>query len=179
MEIEYEIRILNVDVDKTINLLENMGAKKIGSYFQKRYVYDIVPGEQDRFVRIRDNGEKVTITYKDKRVRTISGTKELEIEVNDFMKAKELLNNLGFTDGPYQENKRTIYKLDDAEFDFDTYPNIPTYLEIEGKNEEVVKKYIKLLELENNEQTCDSIMKVYERYNIHITGKENMVFGEE
>lgn len=179
MKTEYEVRVLNIDVDKVVGILENIGAQKIGSYFQKRYVYDIVKGENDRFVRIRDNGEVVTITYKDKRVRTISGTKELEIEVNDFKKAKELLNNLGFTDGPYQENKRTIYKLEDAEFDFDTYPNIPTYLEIEGKDEETVNKYIKLLELENNEQTCDSIMKIYDRYGINITGKEDLIFEEE
>lgn len=179
METEYEVRVLNIDVDKVINILENIGAKKIGSYFQKRYVYDIVKGENDRFVRVRDNGEVVTITYKDKRIRTISGTKELEIEVNDFQKAKELLNNLGFTDGPYQENKRVIYKLDDTEFDFDTYPNIPTYLEIESKDEATVNKYIKLLDLENNEQTCDSIMKIYDRYGIHITGKDDLIFEEE
>lgn len=179
MDTEYEVRVLNIDVDKVINILENIGAKKIGSYFQKRYVYDIVKGENDRFVRVRDNGEVVTITYKDKRIRTISGTKELEIEVNDFQKAKELLNNLGFTDGPYQENKRVIYKLDDTEFDFDTYPNIPTYLEIESKDEATVNKYIKLLDLENNEQTCDSIMKIYDRYGIHITGKDDLIFEEE
>ena len=178
MQTEFEIRILNIDVDKVIHTLEDMGATIIGDYFQKRYVYDIIPGENDRFVRVRDNGEKVTITYKDKRVRTISGTKELEIEVSDFMKAKELLNNLGFTDGPYQENKRITYKLEDAEFDFDTYPGIPTFLEIEGKSEEIVKKYIKILELEKYEQTCDSIMKIYDRYNIHITGKEDLKFEE-
>ncbi len=178
MHIEFEVRVLNIDVDKTISKLESLGAKKIGDYFQKRYVYDIVPGENDRFVRVRDNGEKVTITYKDKRVRTISGTKETEIEVNDFNTAKELLNNLGFVDGPYQENKRITYVLDDAEFDFDTYPNIPTFMEIEGKDEETVKKYISILNLENNEQTCDSIMKIYDRYGIHVTGKEDLVFKE-
>ena len=178
MNTEFEIRVLNVDVDKVMHTLEEMGAKKIGDYFQKRYVYNIIPDETDRFVRVRDNGEKVTITYKDKRIRTISGTKELEMEVSDFDKANELLHILGYNNGHYVENKRITYELEDAEFDFDTYPNIPTYMEIEGKDEETVKKYIKILELENNEQTCDSIFKVYARYGIQVSNKEDIKFKE-
>ena len=164
MNTEFEIRILEVDVDKVMHTLESMGATKVGEYFQRRYVYDLVPDSSDKFVRIRDNGEKVTITYKDKTIRTISGTKELELEISDFDKANELLNLIGFNNGHYVENKRITYELEDAEFDIDTYPDIPTYMEIEGKDEETVKKYIEILELSNNEQTCDSLFKVYKRY---------------
>ena len=179
MQIEYEIRILDIDVDKVMHTLDEMGAKKIGEYSQRRYVYDIVPGENDRFVRIRDNGEVVTITYKDKTIRTISGTKELEMEISDFDKANQLLNLLGYNNGHYVENKRIVYELDDAEFDIDTYPRIPTYMEIEGKDEETVNKYIELLKLNDNEKTCDSIFKIYERYGLDISNKEDLKFEEE
>ena len=178
MNTEYEIRILNVDVDNVVNMLEDMGAKKIGSYNQRRYVYDIMPNQSDKFIRVRDNGEVVTITYKDKTIRTISGTKELEMVVSDFDKANELLNILGYNNGHYVENRRITYELEDAEFDIDTYPGIPTYMEIEGKDEETVNKYIDLLKLNDNEQTCDSLFKVYARYGLDISDKRDLVFKE-
>jgi adenylate cyclase class 2 len=178
MNTEYEIRILNIDVDKVINNLLEMGATKVGEYNQRRYVYDLVKGNSDKFIRVRDNGEKVTITYKDKTIRTISGTKELEMKIEDFDKANELLNILGYNNGHYVENKRITYKLEDAEVDIDTYPDIPTYMEIEGKDEETVRKYIDKLELNEYEQTCDSLVKVYKRYGIDITDKHDLVFKE-
>ena len=178
MNTEYEVRILNIDVDKVIHTLESIGATKIGEYFQRRYVYDLIDGSSDRFIRIRDNGEVITLTYKDKSIRTISGTKELEFEISDFDKANQLLNLIGFTNGHYVENKRITYKLENAEIDIDTYPNIPTYMEIEGINEETVKRYINELNLNDYEQTCDSLIKVYKRYGIDITNKEDLTFKE-
>ena len=178
MNTEYEIRILEIDVDKLIHTLESMGAKKVGEYFQRRYVYDLIDGSSDRFVRIRDNGEVITLTYKDKSIRTISGTKELEFEISDFEKANQLLNLIGFNNGHYVENKRITYKLEDAEIDIDTYPNIPTYMEIEGINEEVVRKYIDELNLSDYEQTCDSLFKIYKRYGLDISDKHDLVFKE-
>lgn len=57
------------------------------------------------------------------------------------------LKELGYEELSYQENKRITYILRDVTFDIDTYPMIPTYLEIEGTNEEDVLKYIDILDL--------------------------------
>ena len=38
MKTEYEIRVLEIDIDRITNTLELLGAKKVGEYFQKRYV---------------------------------------------------------------------------------------------------------------------------------------------
>ena len=46
-----------------------------------------------------------------------------------------MLEEMGYKAHTYQENKRTRYMLDGVEFDIDSWPYIPTYLEIEGKNE--------------------------------------------
>ena len=177
MNTEFEIRILEVDVDKVMHTLESMGATKVGEYFQRRYVYDLVPDSSDKFVRIRDNGEKVTITYKDKTIRTISGTKELELEISDFDKANELLNLIGFNNGHYVENKRITYELEDAEFDIDTYPDIPTYMEIEGKNIEEVENILKLLNIDSSKVSalnCEDIYK--EIYHINIEDIKDLKF---
>ncbi len=46
------------------------------------------------------------------------------------------LNKLGFTwEGP-TEKDRISYKLGEIRFDFDTYPQIPTFLEIEAEDKD-------------------------------------------
>ena len=149
MNTEYEIRILEVDVENLTRKLENLGAKKVGDWFQKRYVYDFVPKRENQWIRLRTNGEKTTLTYKNIEKDAIDGTKELEIEVDNFEKTNEMLEILGYKNKGYQENKRIRYLLNGVEIDFDSWPRIPTYMEIEGSNEKEVTETLKLLELEN------------------------------
>ena len=137
MNTEYEIRVLEVDVEKLTQKLEALGAEKVGDWMQKRYVYDFTPKRENQWIRLRTNGKKTTLTYKNVEKNTIDGTKELEIVVEDFEKTNEMLEILGYKNKGYQENKRVRYILGKVEIDFDTWPRIPTYMEIEGKNEDL------------------------------------------
>ena len=77
----------------------------------------------------------------------------------------------------YQENKRIQYILDNIEIDIDTWPMIPTYLEIEGNSEEEVNNMVKKLGLSNLKITalnCDDIYKEF--YNIDISKIEELKF---
>ena len=157
METEYEVRVLDIDVNKLIVKLEELGATRIGEYFQRRYVYDFNPKIDGKWIRLRTNGEYTTLAIKSRPNETKIGELfELEEKVEDFEKTHMILTELGYTPTAYQENKRLIYRLDDVEFDIDSWPMIPTYVEIEGKNEEVVNKYINLLELNNNKLSYES-----------------------
>lgn len=179
METEYEVRVLDIDVDNLISKLESMGAKKVGEYFQRRYVYDFNPKIEGKWIRLRTNGEYTTLAIKHRQnEQSISGTKELEVKVEDFDKTHLILKELGYESKAYQENKRISYVLDDVEFDIDTWPLIPTYLEIEGKSEEVVKKYIKLLELESHILTNESVLKISTRYGADIGSYSVLKFEE-
>ena len=115
MKTEYEIRILEIDKEEMIKRLENLGAKKVGEYEQKRYVYDLRPVEKGKWIRLRTNGLNTTLTYKDIVSNTIDGTKEIEIEVDDFEKTNEFLEKIGFKNRGYQENKRIQYILNNVE----------------------------------------------------------------
>lgn len=64
----------------------------------------------------------------------LGGTQEHEVVVSDFEKMNDILEKLGYKHRNYQENKRIRYILDEVEIDIDTWPLIPTYAEIEGKN---------------------------------------------
>jgi len=165
MKTEYEIRVLEIDEEKMIRRLEKLGATKKGEYDQKRYVYNLRPAEDGKWIRLRTNGKNTTLTYKEIVSNTIDGAKEVEIEVDDFEKTNELLEKIGFINKGYQENKRIQYILNGVEFDIDSWPKIPTYMEIEGESEEEVIKMIELLEIDKEKLTtlnCDDIYrKVY------------------
>ena len=177
MNIEYEVRILEINSDELINRLERIGAKFIGKYDQKRYVYNTIPKKEGKWLRLRTNGEETTLTYKSVEKNSIDGTKELEIEVEDFEKTNELLELVGIKSKGYQENRRIRYLLDDVEVDIDTWPLIPTYVEIEGKDEDSVNNVIKKLELQNNKVTALDVQSVYEKiYNIDISKISTLKF---
>ena len=82
MHKEIEERVLEIDIDKMISKLESLGAIKVGEWYQKRYVYDFNPVDPSKWIRLRTNGEKTTLTIKNlKDKNIIGGTEELEIEV--------------------------------------------------------------------------------------------------
>ena len=181
METEYEVRVLDIDVDKLIAKLEELGATKKGEYFQRRYVYDFNPKIDGKWIRLRTNGEYTTLAIKSRPNETKIGELfELEEKVEDFDKTHRILQELGYEPNAYQENKRLIYQLKDVEFDIDTWPMIPTYVEIEGKDAEIVNKYINLLELNDNKLSYESLITIYKKYyNMDLKAYKELKFEEE
>lgn len=137
-KIEYEARILNIDLIEFSKKLEMLGATKENDYDYKRYVYNMNPPVYEKWIRLRTNGKKTTLTIKEITNYSISGTKEKEIVVSDFEMTNEILKELGYTAKSYQENKRTRYHLNGVEIDVDSWPLIPPYIEIEGSSEQEV-----------------------------------------
>lgn len=177
MKTEYEIRVLEIDKQQIIKKLEELGATKIGEFNQKRYVYDLKPVEENKWIRLRTNGIKTTLTYKNIESNTIDGTKEVEIEVDDFETTNELLERIGFKNKGYQENNRIQYLLNSVEIDIDSWPMIPTYLEIEGKSKSEVIKIKELLNIDENKVTALNCSDIYmEIYNIDISKIKELKF---
>ena len=177
MKTEYEIRILEIDKEEMIKKLQGLGAIRRGKFEQKRYVYDLRPVEKSKWIRLRTNGKTTTLTYKDIESNTIDGTKEVEFEVEDFNKANEFLERVGFKNRSYQENERIQYVLNNIEIDIDTWPMIPTYMEIEGISEKEVNNMKNLLNINENKVTtlnCDDIYK--QIYGIDISKIKELKF---
>ena len=177
MKTEYEVRVLEIDKDELSRKLESLNATKVGEFNQKRYVYDTIPKENGKWIRLRTNGKETTLTFKDVTSDKIDGTKEVEIEVSDLELTNEFLNKIGFFSKAYQENNRIRYILDDVELDIDSWPLIPTYLEIEGKDENSVLDMIEKLELDKSKVTSLDVQSVYEKfYNIDISKIKDLRF---
>ena len=65
MEKEIEIRLLNINKEQFVKNIIDLGAKKLSEALQKRYVYDFNPVQDNKWIRLRTNGKKTTLTIKE------------------------------------------------------------------------------------------------------------------
>ncbi|OGF20694.1 hypothetical protein A2316_02795 [Candidatus Falkowbacteria bacterium RIFOXYB2_FULL_38_15] len=185
---EIEAKFLDIDSEKIQKKLEEIGAKKVGEYFYRRRVFDYPDWRLDKdhsWLRLRDEGEKITLSFK-KRLGVDSsgvgvndsGMEEVEIVVNDFDNTAELILKLGFIEKHYAENKRIRWEKDGIEFDIDTYPGINPYLEIESSSWGKVDEAIRFLELNPNDKKIFSGNQVYALNGIKVGELRRISFDE-
>ena len=102
MHTEYEVRLLEIDVEGIKKRLEEVGAEFCWDKLQRRYVYDFIPKVDSKWIRLRTNGEKTTLTIKNLVSSEIDGTQELEIVVDNFERTNLILKELGYEAKGYQ-----------------------------------------------------------------------------
>ncbi len=164
MNTEYEVRVLEINHDEMVKKLESLNAEFRFSSLQQRLVYDLKPKQENKWIRLRTDGKKTTLTIKDLQAKSIDGTKELEIIVDDFDKANLILEELGFKNRGFQQNKRTQYILDGVEIDLDRWPLIPEYMEIEGKDEKSVYDTLDKLGINKEDIVTLDVASIYDHY---------------
>lgn len=175
MKTEFEVRFLGIVEKEIIKKLESLGATFVGDWFQVRNVYDFTPKIPNQWVRLRTNGETTTLTIKEIKAETVDGTKELEIEVSDFATTDAILNKLGYVARAREENKRKRYILDGVEIDIDTWPLIPTFIEIEAESEEQIKDICKKLGLDYSKACTLNVMAIHsEIYGVDLFTKKSV-----
>lgn len=124
MNIEYEATFLNIDKDVIRKKLKETGAKLIKPEFlQKRVVFNL-PGKSGTgsWLRVRDEGDKITMSFKLVDGSEIENQKEINLVIDDFEKGVEFLETIGCEKKAYQETKREIWGLDNAEICIDEWP---------------------------------------------------------
>lgn len=168
MPIEHEGKILDIDPEATERLILDRGGQKLGEKFMRRYVYDITPGDQSQWIRLRDTGGDTTLTVKQISSDAIDGTHEIEVGVDDFTAANALLGMLGFHPKSYQETRRTSFILDGAQVEIDAWPQIPPYLEIEAGSKDEVVRAASLLGYTEADLTGENTIKIYAHYGIDL-----------
>jgi len=176
MQIEFELKVLDVDASLVREKLKNLGAEFVENKDSRRYVYDFNPANPNSWVRLREMGGELTLTIKEIEHDGIDGTKELEVVVSDFDSMHAILQKLGYKPRAYQENKRESYELDGVQIEIDSWPKIPVYLEIEGKDEASVNDVLKRLDLGDKIITSENTTKVYARYGINLHDIKDLRF---
>lgn len=140
---EIEVKFLEIDKSALIAKLKSLGAEDLGDeLITEQIFYDVERKwiAEHKFVRIRTTSKGSFLTYKHTEDRTAVGTLEIEFQTSDPKKTGEFLEALNLVMSRQQEKKRHKFNLGDVVIDIDTWPKIPTYVEIEGPSEEAIKQ---------------------------------------
>jgi adenylate cyclase, class 2 len=176
--IEYEAKVLGIDPEIVEGKVLGLGGRRVADRMIRRFVYDVVPGDESRWIRLRDTGSEVTLTVKEIVHDGIDGTTETEVVVSSFETANELLRQMGFKPKSYQENRRTSFELYGAQLEIDHWPHIPPYLEIESHSHKHVVEVAAALGYPEHELTGENTTKVYARYNINLADIPDLRFTD-
>lgn len=181
INIENELTILDIDKNEFVAKLKSLGVKMItDERLQKRYVYDFNPINRNKWIRLRTNGEKTTLTIKEIQENSKMNAREMEIVVSDFETTNEMLEELGYTHRNYQENLRQVFMLDGVEISVDSWPLIPPYAELEGKDLESINKVMEKLGVSQDKITTLDVTSIYKKiYNIDILSMKELEFSKE
>ena len=117
-----------------------------------------------KWVRVRDEGNNVTVTLKYVHDTTkIGGVQEIEFATDSFSKACLLFNSCGFTSLAYQENYRENWQYRQTIISIDTWPGLPTFLEIESQNASTVFAVAQELGFDCDTSYYGTVAMLYEK----------------
>jgi adenylate cyclase, class 2 len=170
---ELEVSILDVNKEQLVAQLLTLGAVQLQKvrlrvdWFQPN---DTAEGEEPWYLRIRsyDNAQH-EVTWKAHSVAAGVGRahREINFHTDEPHKLAELFEAVGFGCYAHQEKDRESYTLDDLRFDFDTYPGMPTLMEIEGPTETALATAIETLGLTHHKTWNQGERKlVQQAYNL-------------
>lgn len=151
MKIEYEATFAGVNENDIRKRLQNVGAKLIKPKFlQKRTVFHLPEGHEIEggWARVRDEGDRITMSIKIVNGKTITDQKEICIIVDDINEAARFLTALGCREKAYQESKRELWKINNVEIAIDEWPFLEPFVEIEGRSEKAVRRIAKQLKFD-------------------------------
>ena len=163
MNTEIEVKFLNVDIDEVRQKLQAAGAVlEHPMRLMKRALIETPEmNARHAYLRIRDEGDKITATFKQFTENSLTGAKEREIVVSDFDETIEIFAEFGLHYHTFQESKRETWKYGDVEVVIDEWPWINPYIEIEGDSEEAVKQAAKDLGYDWNTAEFGSVDVIY------------------
>ena len=167
MQAEIEAKFLNVDIENIRSKLTSVGAvcEQPMRDMRRALIEEDHHAADNMFIRIRDEGDKVTLCLKKKtkslEESTIDSTYEVETTVGDFDKTVEIFRVAGWHYTTYQESRRETWKLGEVEVVIDEWPWIPPFIEIEATTEQEVRETAELLGFEWSDAVFGSVDVIY------------------
>lgn len=142
MNTEIEAKFLDVDFGDVRQKLAKIGAACEQPLRLMRRAIIETPELRAKhsFVRVRDEGHKVTLTYKQVDEDSATGVKEVEVDVSNFEDTILLFHQAGLPYKSFQESYRETWRLGDVEIVLDEWPWLKPYIEVEGPTEDHIKE---------------------------------------
>jgi len=166
MKKEIEATYLSVDKEIVRQKLKKAGfSLHTPEYLMRRKTFDfsrVAPGK-NKWGRVRQESDKVTMTVKEIRGEGINDTYEVELIVNDFEIATNFFESCNIPAKAFQENMREVWTRDNVEVTIDTWPGLNPFVEIETESEELVRSVSDELKFDFDKAVFGSIDLVYEK----------------
>jgi adenylate cyclase class 2 len=161
---ETEVKILEVDKTMLEKKLKKLGAKKV---FEGKLTAILFKSKQkpELIIRLRKSANQTQFTVK--KIITQKDAKiadEKEIDIIDFEKMHEILLMLGLKQKGKLSKYRVSYELGNIRFDFDKYPGVPCFLEVEAENKNELKKGVRLLGIDYSETKTWITSDIFKHY---------------
>ena len=162
---EIEIKFPVRDQDLLLDQLKKLGAKFKGKAFERTIRFGTPDNQlekQGKFLRLR-SGFKNVITFKSKIPnKQFKEREEIEFEVKDQEKMRQILERLGFTKIRIMEKYRQKWDLDRTEIVVDRLP-MGVFIEIEGSKAGITNT-IKQLGLKFEDGITKTYWDLWEKY---------------
>lgn len=152
--LETEAKFYVRDLDRIKSRLKALNARLIQERILETNIRFDLPGAplraQGRVLRLRqDRGTKLTYKSASTNEQGVLSREEIEFAVEDFEKAKQFLEALGYEKLVYYEKYRTTYELNDDLIMLDELP-YGTFVEIEAGTVEAIHVLANQLHLQWN-----------------------------
>lgn len=164
MDTEFEATFKDIDKNEVRKILLSVGAKLIQKeHLLKRVVFKLPEGHEipGGWLRVRDEGDKITMSLKVVDGDRIEDQKEIYLVVEDFKKAQLFLTTIGCVKKADQESKRELWLLEDVEITIDEWPFLEPFVEIEGKSKKKVKEISEKLGFDYGKALFCAVDKLY------------------
>ncbi len=167
MNTEVEAKFLHVDHEEIRNKLSVLGALcVVPMRLMRRAIIDypdrrLQTGQPNAYIRVRDEGDKITLTYKQFDFLSVDGAKEIEVTVSSFEDTVKVFTSVGLEVVSIQESKRETWKLNDCEVVLDEWPWLDPYIEIEATSESEIIEVATKLDLGWSHAVFGDVMVAY------------------
>lgn len=163
MNTEIEVKFIQVNHDIIRDKLRQLGGKCTHPMrLMKRIVFiNAALASRHGWLRVRDEGHRVTLSYKQRDSLDIHGTKEIETVVEDFDATIQIIRQTGDWTESYQESKRETWQLGEVEIALDKWPWLDPIIEIEGPTAKLVESAAVKLGFDMKEAVYGSVMSAY------------------
>jgi adenylate cyclase class 2 len=164
MKTEIEVKFVDIDIDAIRTTLVSCGAicEQPMRLMKRAIIETPALAAKNGYIRVRDEGHAVTLTYKQIDEVSLTGAKEIELTVSDFEAMLGVLAQGELPAKSFQESKRETWKLGEVEVVIDVWPHLSPYIEIEGDSEVAVRHAADMLGFDWESAMFGAVMEVYQ-----------------
>lgn len=163
---EIEAKFYPININAVRKALGNIGAICVSPMrLMKRAVFDSQDNPQlpIAYIRVRDEGDKVTLSAKDyaSKEKGHKHQRELVVNVSSFAATVDLLKIMGMIQTNDQESKRETWKIGNTEVCIDIWPGLEPYIEVESDSIENMESIASKLPIGKSKRYEGGLLQVY------------------